>query len=337
MIIIGCDFHPSFQQIAVFDTATGATTNHKLMHAAGEAERFYRRLTSAALVGIEAVGNDQWFVQLLQKLDHEVWIGDAAQIRASYVRKQKTDRRDAKHILQLLVEGRFPRIWIPGAEMRDHRQLLIHRHKLVQIRTRVKNELQHLMLNQGMQKKQKLWSAEGRTALASLPLEPWTDRRRHDLLNLLSMLDGQLEDLNIAVTQVAKQYPEVSLLMSQPGVGAVTALAFALTIGDVRRFQRSKQVASYLGLIPREYSSGGKQRMGGISKQGNRLLRFLMVESANIAVRFDPVFRKEYLHRCHQKHFTVAKVAAARKLAIRMYWILRTQTPYPQVLSSRAA
>ena len=147
------------------------------MHATGEAERFYRRLTSAALVGIEAVGNDQWFVQLLQKLDHEVWIGDAAQIRASYVRKQKTDRRDAKHILQLLIEGRFPRIWIPGAEMRDHRQLLIHRHKLVQIRTRVKNELQHLMLNQGMQKKQKLWSEEGRAMLAALPLEPWRDRR----------------------------------------------------------------------------------------------------------------------------------------------------------------
>jgi transposase len=140
--------------------------------------------------------------------------------------------------------GRFPRIWIPGAEIRDHRQLLIHRHKLVQIRTRVKNELQHLILNQGMQKKQKLWSEEGRTALASLPLEPWTDRRRHDLFNLLSVLDEQLEDLNIAVTQVAKQYPEVSLLMSQPGVGAVTALAFVLPIGDVRRFQRSKQVAS---------------------------------------------------------------------------------------------
>jgi len=151
------------------------------------------------------------------------------------------------------------------------------------------------------------------------------------------MLDGQLEMLKDAVTQVAKQYPEVQLLMSQPGVGAVTALAFVLTIGDVRRFQRGKHVASYLGLIPREYSSGGKQRMGGISKQGNRLLRFLLVEAANIAVRCDPVFRKEYLHRCHQKHFTVGKVAAARKLAIRLYWILRTQTPYPQVLSSRAA
>lgn len=187
------------------------------------------------------------------------------------------------------------------------------------------------MLNQGMQKKQKLWSEQGRATLASLPLEPWADRRRQDLLNLLGMLDDQVEKLNDAVTQVARQYPDVHLLMSQPGVGAITALAFVLTVGDVRRFPRGKQVASYLGLIPREYSSGGKQRTGGISKQGNRLLRFLLVEAANIAVRFDPVFRKEYLHRCHQKHFTVAKVAAARKLAIRMYWILRTQTPYPKV------
>jgi Transposase len=136
MIIIGCDFHPSFQQIAMLDTETGATEEHKLMHTSGEAERFYRKLASPAIVGIETVGNDQWFVQLLQQLGHEVCVGDAAQIRASYVRKQKTDRRDAKHILRLLVEERFPRIWIPDTEMRDHRQLLMHRHKLVQIRTR---------------------------------------------------------------------------------------------------------------------------------------------------------------------------------------------------------
>jgi transposase len=107
------------------------------------------------------------------------------------------------------------------------------------------------------------------------------------------MLDGQLESLNEAVTRLAKEYPDVHLLMSQPGVGAVTALAFVLTLGDVYRFPRGKQVSSYLGLIPREHSSGGKQRMGGISKQGNRLLRFLLVEAANIAVRFDPELRKE--------------------------------------------
>src|ERR1700720_1569262 len=83
MIIIGCDFHPSFQQIAMLDTETGATEEHKLMHTSGEAESFYRKLASPAVVGIETVGNDQWFVQILQKLGHEVRVGDAAQILAS--------------------------------------------------------------------------------------------------------------------------------------------------------------------------------------------------------------------------------------------------------------
>src|SRR5437016_10728838 len=95
---------------------------------------------------MEATGNCHWLVDLLAELGHELWIGDAAQIRASYVRKQKTDKRDAAHILKLLVEGRFPRLGTPDREQRDLRQLVLHRHKLVLIRSRVKNELQHLSL-----------------------------------------------------------------------------------------------------------------------------------------------------------------------------------------------
>ena len=337
MIIIGCDFHPSFQQVAVLDTESGELQEHKLIHTTEEAEQFYRSLVTPALIGMESVGNSQWFVQLLERLGHQIWIGDAAQIRASYIRKQKTDKRDAAHILKLLVEGRFPRIWVPDAKMRDQRQLLIHRHKLVQIRSRVKNELQHLMMNQGVQKKHKLWSVRGRAELEQLPLQHWAGRRREDLLCLLKMLDEQIEQMDQAVAVAAQQNDQARLLMTQPGVGPVTALAFVLTIGDVTRFARSKQVASYLGLIPSESSSGGKQRMGAISRQGNRLLRVLLVEAANSAVRFDPGFRKEYAHRCHQKHRAIAKVAAARKLAVRLYWMLRTQTPYPQVVASRAA
>src|SRR5437870_5264977 len=116
------------------------------------------------------------------------------------------------------------------------------------------------------------------------------------------------------------------------GVGPITALAYVLTMGDVGRFPRGKQVASYLGLIPREHSSGGRQKLGAITKQGNRMLRMLLVEAAQIAVRYDPEFRREYLHRCHQKPKAVAKVAAARKLAVRLYWMLRTQRPYPAVV-----
>jgi hypothetical protein len=94
----------------------------------------------------------------------------------------------------------------------------------------------------------------------------------------------------------------------------------------------TRPVASYLRLIPREESSGGRQKLGAITKQGNRLVRSLLVEAAQIAVRFDPGFRQQYLHRCHQKPKGVAKVAAARKLAVRLYWMLRTEKPYPEIV-----
>lgn len=332
MMIIGCDYHPSWQQICWLDTATGETGEQKLMHASGEAEKFYRQLSGPALIGMESTGNCQWFVEMATTAGHDVWIGDAAQIRASEVRQQKHDRRDAALILKLLVEGRFPRIWTPSSAEKDLRQLLMHRYKLVRIRVQVKNELQHLAMNQGVTRKGKLWSKAGEKVLRELPLKPWADRRREDLFKVREMLNGQIALLDHAVKETAEQNEKARLLMTQPGVGPITSLAFVLTMGDVNRFQRGKQVASYLGLIPREYSSGGKQRLGSISKQGNRFMRMLLVEAAQSAVRHDPQMRSEYLHRCHQKPKGVAKVAAARKLAIRLYWMLRTNTGYPGVV-----
>jgi transposase len=332
MNIIGCDYHPSFQQIAWVDTETGETQERKLMHGDGEAERFYRQLRGPVRVGMESTGNCHWFVDLLAEMGHEVWIGDAARISAKQVRQQRTDRRDALHILELLVKDDFPRIWMPSRQERDQRQLLIHRYKLVTLRARVKNELQHLALNQGMQKGRSLWSKAGQKLLLDLPLQLWAGTRRKNLLELLKQMDQQIVVLDQAVKKAAEENEKARLLMTQPGVGPITSLAFVLTLGDVTRFRRGKQVASYLGLIPREYSSGGKQRLGGISKQGNRFMRMLLVEAAQTVVRYDPGFRKEYLHRCHHKPKAVAKVAAARKLAIRLYWMLRTNTPYPEVV-----
>jgi transposase len=337
MMIIGCDFHPSWQQVSWLDTETGETDERKLVHANGDGKTFYQQLAAPALIGMEATGNSQWFIELVEDLGHEIWIGDAAQIRASYVRKQKTDQRDAAHILKLVVEGRFPRLWAPDRGQRDLRQLVLHRHKLVMIRSRVKNELQHLALNKGMQKKRTLWSQAGQKLLRELPLKPWAACRREDLLGLLALLDQQIGKLDQAVQQAAEQNPQAKLLMTQPGVGPNTALAFVLSIGDASRFARGKQVASYLGLIPREESSGGRQKLGAITKQGNRMLRSLLVEAAQIAVRYDPQFRREYLHRCHHKPKAVAKVAAARKLAIRLYWMLRTQVAYPEIVRNESS
>ena len=180
MKIIGCDFHPSFQQIAMLDSEMGEYTERKLTRE--EARQFYAELKEPVVVGMEACGNTLWFERLLGTLGIELRLGDAAKIRALEVRKQKTDRRDAALLWRLLLESRFPQVWVPTLEQLDPRQLWLHRHKLVVMRRQVKNELQHLALNQGVQQKRKLWSQSGRRQLQELPLAGWTARRRQDEL-----------------------------------------------------------------------------------------------------------------------------------------------------------
>lgn len=328
MKIIGCDFHPGRQQVAIFDSDSGEMVERTLDHGSGEAERFYRELEAPARIGMEAVGNSLWFERLLAGLGHELWVGDAGRIRASQPSRQKTDRRDALHILTLMLEQRFPRIWVPAEAERDQRQLLLHRSKLVRMRTQVKTELQHVALNQGMQWKRRLWAVRGRAALEALPLAGWVAKRREDLLATLDMLEAQIAPLDRAVAELAEQNSRARLLMTQPGVGPNTALAFVLTVGDVGRFAHSRELSSYVGLVPRESSSGAKRKLGSITKRGNQFLRTLLVEAAQSAVRYDAGLRREYQHRCHHKAKGVAKVAAARKLAVRLYWMLRTEKPY---------
>ena len=204
MVIIGCDYHPSMRQIAWLDTATGEGGERRLEHSGGEAERFYRELKQRGVqvrVGIEATGHTRWFERLLAELGMELWIGNPAKIATQRVRKQKTDRQDAQLLLQLLVEGRFPRLWVPSAENRDLRQLLWHRHRLVQMRTRVKNQLHAIALNEGVQRRSRLWSKSGRAQLESFALDRWTARRRHDLLRLLDQLTPQIAELSQAMAR----------------------------------------------------------------------------------------------------------------------------------------
>ena len=196
MLIIGCDFHPGFQQVAIFDKRTGEVEERRLQHRA-EAEQFYRTLAGQQVrVGMEACGHYPWFEQLLAELGMELWMGDAAQVRASAVRKQKTDRRDAEHLLRLLIEDRFPKIWVPSLEVRDVRQLLVHRHKQVQARTRTKNQLQAMALSQGVQKKRRLWTKAGREELEQLPLLRYAAERRNRLLQALDGLEAEIRELD---------------------------------------------------------------------------------------------------------------------------------------------
>ena len=328
MLIIGCDYHPGFQQIAWVDTETGECGEGRLTHRE-EAEQFYRGLQQRSVrVGMEASGHARWFERLLRELQFELWIGDAAEIRTKRVRKQKTDRQDAQLLQRLMMEDRFPRIWVPDAENRDLRQLLWHRHRLVQMRTRVMNQLHVVALNEGLRRKKALWRVAGRQELESITLAPWAGRRRQDLLDILDQLTPKIQELTQALEEEVEKRPVTRRLMTHPGVGPLTALAFELVIGTPERFHCGKQIASYVGLVPSEESSGDRRRLGHISKQGNVLLRFLLVEAAQVTVRSQPEWRSKFFHLAMRRGRKIAKVAMARKLAVHLYWMWRQDWDY---------
>jgi transposase len=220
---------------------------------------------------------------------------------------------------------------VPSLEERDVRQLLVHRHKQVQARTRTKNQLQAMALGQGVQKKWKLWTQAGRAELEKLELLPYAAARRKQLLHTLDQLQGEIEELNRRVEEEVAKRPAALRLRTHPGVGPVTSLAMVLTLGPAERFGCGKQVGSYFGLIPSEHSSGGRQKLGHISKQGSAFLRFLLVEAGQTAVRYDPELGRFYRRLAARKHRALAKVAVARKLATRLYLMLREDWNYAQL------
>jgi transposase len=300
-----------------------------------EKQNDYRDLKQQGIcvrVGMEATGYSRWFERLLAELGFQLWIGDPATIKTKRVKKRKTDREDARLLLRLMREDNFPQIWIPSPENRDLRQLLWHRHRLVQMRTRIMNQLQALAMNEGYRWKKRLFSEQGRAQLEKLALAPWASRRRQELLELLDRMNPTIEELTAAVEQEARKRPDAVRLMTHPGVGPLTALAYVLIIGTPTRFQRGKQISNYVGLIPSEDSSADKQRLGHISKQGSSLLRFLLVEAAQAAARVNSDWRRRYMYLAMRRHQSIAKVAMGRRLAVRLYWMWRSGCEYSQSL-----
>jgi transposase len=262
MEIIGCDLHARQQSIAMLDTESGEFVEKTLEHDGEELRKFYSGLTHPVLVGIEATGTMQWFLEWMEELEIECRVGDPAKIRAAEPRKQKNDRRDAQLLLKLLSQNRFPSIWMPSTVQRDLRTLLRHRHQWVRMRASVQHTLQSMALNHGLRRGHSLWNQAGQHALRALPLAPHASQRREALMTLYPLLQESIDELDHQVSQQVDQHPQARRLMTHPGVGPVTALATEVFLGDPRRFGDGKAVASYIGMIPREHSSGGRQRLG---------------------------------------------------------------------------
>jgi transposase len=314
----------------MLDTTTGEVANVNLMHEGNQVREFYSRLPRPVLVGIEAGGSMPWFLNLMEELGIECRVGHPAQIRAAEPRKQKHDRRDAELILKLLAEERFPAIWLPSKELLDLRALLLHRHQWVRMRTRIQNALQAIALANGLRRGPGLWSNDGQEKIALLPLMPHTAYRRSTLQTMYQTIESEIEKLTQQVAEQAESRSAARRLMTHPGVGPVTALATEVFLGDPKRFADSKALASYVGIIPREYSSGGQQRLGGVTKQGSPLLRFLWGEAGAHAARRDPELKHFYRRKLVQKGLGKARVAVARKLGIRLWIMLRDAIDYPE-------
>ncbi len=331
IIYCGVDFHARQQTICCLKTETGELTSHELKHEDKQVLRqFYSALGGPVIVGLEASGYTPWFEQLLEELGHQVWLGDATEIRRRARRRQKNDRRDAELILELMCHDEFPRIHRPLPQSREILRMLRYRHKLVKLRTIVKNSLQALSIQAGLSLQARLFTRQGTQQLEALTLSPVMRHQRQQWLELLQELNQRITDAEGWLKQQALPDPRVSLLRTHPGVGLLSSLGIVHTLIPVSRFPNTRKVAAYGGFDPMERSSADKKRYLGISKAGSRLLRFLLIEATQTAVKADPELKRFYHRLVQRRGKPKAKVAVARKLLIRSFIMLRDEINYAE-------
>ncbi len=329
-VYLGVDLHVRQQTVCWCSTADGAIQERTLDHGGDDVRGFYAQFAAPAVVGVESVGYAEWFHRLLEELGHQVVVGDARLMRLYARRRQKNDRRDAALLLELLLRGEFPAVHRPAPESREVLSLLRYRDRLVRMRTRLRNGLQAVAFNHGLRLGPALFSLRGQARLQALPLNAAEACQGEHSLALLRDLGLRLRQLEKQLQMRADDDVRVARLRTHPGVGLLTALAVVHTLEPVQRFRRTRQVAAYCGLDPSEHSSGDIQRWGHISKQGNRLLRFLLVEAAQRAVRDRDGLGRFYQRLRARKNSAVALTAAARKLALHLYVMLRDQLDYAE-------
>jgi len=330
-IYIGVDFHARQQTICYLKIETGELVISELQHQDKEQVRaFYQQFQGPVIVGLEASGYSLWFEAMLEQLGCEVWLGHATEIRRRARWRQKNDRRDAELIWDLMVHDEFPRLHRPALPSREVLRMLRYRQKLIKLRTMAKNSLQAIALQAGLAKGQQLFSAAGLEQFRGAALSPVLAWQREHWFSLLQPLNQQLLETMVWFKVESKHDPCVTRLRTHPGLGLLTSLCLVHTLQPVSRFRNARKVAAYAGFDPVERSSAERQRFLGISKAGSRLLRYLLVEAAHTAVRYDQDLQRFYKRLGQRRGRPKAKVAAARKLLIRAYIMMRDEIDYAE-------
>lgn len=331
-VYCGVDFHARVQTVSWLNTEDGEMHQRDLHHQKDDIRGFYKQFSGEVVVGLEASGYSRWFEEMLEELGRQIWIGDATEIRRLARRRQKNDRRDANLILDLLVKGEFPRVHRLSAESLEIMRHIRYRHKLVKMRTMVKNSLHAISIGGGLSLKKELGTKNARTKLESMPLTPVLSEQRKRWLELMDGLSEKIESAEKWLREQATGDERVALLQTHPGIGLLSSLALVHSLEPVTRFSTSRKVVAYIGLDPMEKSSAEKIRYGAVSKAGSKLLRFLLGEAGQTAARHDPELRSFYNRLQKRSLRQKAKVAVARKLAVRSYIMLRDRIDYDEFL-----
>ena len=330
-IYIGVDFHARQQTTCYLKTETGELVISELKHQDKEQVRaFYEQFAAPVIVGLEASGYSPWFETMLEQLGCEVWVGHATEIRRRARWRQKNDRRDAELIWDLMVHDEFPRLHRPAATSREVLRMLRYRQKLIKLRTMAKNSLQAIALQAGLAKGNQLFTRVGQEQFKSAAMSPVLQWQREHWFQLLQPLNAQLLETMVWLKAHSKDDIRIQRLRTHPGIGLLTALCLVHTLLPVARFRNTRKVVAYAGFDPVERSSGERQQFLGISKAGSRLLRYLLIEAVHTTVRYDEDLKRFYKRLATRRGRPKAKVAAARKLLIRAYIMMRDEIDYAE-------
>ena len=330
-IYIGVDFHARQQTLCYLTTESGEIQLHELKHQdKGAVRNFYAQFNGHVIVGLEASGYSPWFERLLEELGCEIWLGNATEIRRRARWRHKNDRRDAELILDLMVHNEFPRLYLPPLQSREVLRMLRYRQKLVKIRTMGKNSLQALALQSGLAKGSHLFTKAGQQEWDTVPMTPAMQWQRQQWLQLLAPLNQRLLETMVWLKQQSQHDQRICRLRTHPGIGLLTALCVVHSLEPVNRFRNTRKVAAYAGFDPLERSSADKKRFLGISKAGSRILRYLVIEAAHIAIRKDDDLKRFYKRLSDRRGRPQAKAAVGRKLLIRAYIMLRDEIDYAE-------
>jgi len=282
---------------------------------------------------VEATGTWWWFVEQARALGHEVYLSHPKQTKAISSARLKSDKVDAPMLGRLLQADLLPTVWIPGERERYIRELLTHRYKLKGTRTSVINELHAVYSKRNNELGGSEWVKARPEALRVKELTGYGPRIVKENVAHLRFLNKQMKDVDKELRKIALEDPQAKRLMSIVGVGPQTAIAVSCWVGEIERFPNAKKLASYFGLAPKVSNSADKQRHGHITKEGNRMVRWLLTQAGLSHIRYAKgEVRRHYLGVQGRRGKSIARVAATRKLVGVMSHIMKDEIDYEEFI-----